>query len=155
MLSERRVQQLHKEGVIPKAERGRYELAPAVQGYIRYLLDRTVGNAAQSSALDYHVEKARKTKAEADIAEIEAAKRRGEAIDAAEVKQAWQIILAEVRANLYGNTPGRIASLIIGVDDETEVKRIVRSEIGLAMKAASEADMGSLLDGGDFGGGVQ
>lgn len=146
MLTERRVQQLAKEGVIPKAERGRYELAPAVQGYIRFLQERVAGNAAQSQTLDYHVEKTRKVKAEADIAEIEAAKRRGEAIDASEVKRAWQVILGEIRANLLGATPGRIASLLIGVEDEARSKQIIRTEISLAMQAASEADVEALLD---------
>ncbi|WP_320179650.1 terminase small subunit, Nu1 [Roseovarius pacificus] len=146
MLTERRVQQLSKEGVIPKAERGRYELATAVQGYIRYLQDRMAGNASQVDSVDYHKEKARKIKAEADIAEIEASKRRGEAIDAQEVKRAWQLILGEVRANMIGATPARIAQLILGIDDETEIKRIVRDEIELAMKAASESDVDDLFD---------
>lgn len=144
-LTERRVQQLAKEGVIPKAERGRYELAPAVQGYIGYLQERIAGNASQVDSIDYHKEKARKIKAEADMAEIEASKRRGEAIDAAEVKRAWQLILGEIRANLIGATPTRIAQLIRGLEDETEVKRIVREEIELAMKAASETDVEDLF----------
>ena len=146
MMTERRVQQLAKDGVIPKAERGRYELAPAVQGYIRFLQDRMAGNASQVDSIDYHKEKARKIKAEADIAEIEAAKRRAEAIDAQEVKRAWQLILGEVRANMIGTTPARIAQLIRGLDNETEIKRIVRDEIELAMKAASDTDVGDLFD---------
>jgi phage terminase Nu1 subunit (DNA packaging protein) len=148
MLTERRVQQLAKEGVVPKAERGRYELAPAVQGYIRYLQDRAAGAAPQAGTIDYHVEKARKTKAEADIAEIEAAKRRGDAIDAAEVKRAWQLILGEVRANLLGNTPQRITSLVLGLDDEAQIKRVIRDEIALAMSAAAETDVEELFADG-------
>ncbi|MFG6501266.1 terminase small subunit, Nu1 [Sulfitobacter sp. 1A15106] len=148
MLTDRRVQQLAKEGVIPKAERGRYELAPAVQGYIRYLQDRAAGSAVQSGTIDYHVEKARKTKAEADIAEIEAAKRRGDAIDAAEVKRAWQLILGEVRANLLGNTPQRITSLVLGLNDEAQIKRVIRDEIALAMSAAAETDVEELFADG-------
>lgn len=147
MLSDRRVQQLTAEGVIPKAERGRYELAPAVQGYIRYLQDRQAGNASQIENVDYHIEKARKMKFDADIAEVEAAKRRGEAIDAAEVKRAWGLILGEIRANLLNNTPARIASRILGLANETEIKRIVKDEIGLAMIAASETDVADLLNG--------
>lgn len=44
-LTERRVQQLSKEGVIPKAERGKYELIGAVQGYVRYLQERSQGRS--------------------------------------------------------------------------------------------------------------
>ena len=43
MCTPRWVQHLSREGVIPKAERGHYELVPAVQGYIKYLRDRTIG----------------------------------------------------------------------------------------------------------------
>lgn len=146
MLTERRVQQLAKDGVIPKAEVGQYELAPAVQGYIRYLQDRMAGNAAQVDSIDYHKEKARKIKAEADMAEIEAKKRRGDAIDAQEVKRAWQLILGEVRANMLGATPARIAQMLRGIDEETEIKRIVREEIELAMSAASKTDVDDLFD---------
>jgi hypothetical protein len=35
-LSERRVQQLSRDGVIPKAERGQYDLVGAVRGYVVY-----------------------------------------------------------------------------------------------------------------------
>jgi len=146
MLTERRVQQLSKDGVIPKGERGRYELAPAVQGYIRFLQDRMAGNASQVDSIDYHKEKARKIKAEADMAEIEAAKRRNEAIDSQEVKRAWQIVLGEVRANMIGTTPARIAQLIRGVSGETQVKKIVRQEIELAMRSASETNIEKLFD---------
>jgi len=44
LLSERRVQQLTKEGVIPKAERGRYELAPAVQARVLELWDQVTND---------------------------------------------------------------------------------------------------------------
>ena len=156
MLTERRVQQLSKDGVVPRAPDGGYELAPAVQGYIRFLQERSTGNASQVSNVDYHKERARKIKAEADIAEIEAAKRRAEAIDAQEVKQAWQLVLGEVRANMIGVTPARIAQRVRGVDREAELKRIVREEIELAMKAASEADVDDLFDAAeDLPDGVQ
>ena len=37
LIGVRRVQQLTKDGIIPKVSRGRYDLIPAVQGYIHYL----------------------------------------------------------------------------------------------------------------------
>jgi phage terminase Nu1 subunit (DNA packaging protein) len=145
MLTPRRVQQLAKEGIISKSERGRYELGPAVQGYIRYLQARAVGNVENAGSIDYHVEKARKTKFEADIAEVEASKRRGDAIDAIEVKRAWQLILGEIRANLLGSTPQRIASRIVGLEGEAQIKRIIRDEIALAMAAAADTDVQELF----------
>jgi phage terminase Nu1 subunit (DNA packaging protein) len=146
LLSERRIQQLTKEGVIPKSERGRYELAPAVQGYVRYLQDRMAGAASVSGDIDYHKEKARKTRAEADIAEIEASLRQGRSIDADEVKRGWQLILGEVRANLLGNTPARIAARLVGLKDDAEIRRVIADEIKLSMLAAAETDVEALFN---------
>jgi len=147
LLSERRIQQLSKEGVIPKAEHGRYELAPTVQGYVRYLQERVAGSVPAVGEIDYHKEKARKTRAEADMAEMDADLRKGSAIDAAEVKRGWQLILGEVRANLLGNTPARIAARIVGMKNDADLRRVISDEIRLAMRAASETDVGALFDG--------
>lgn len=146
-LTERRVQQLSKEGIIPKAERGRYQLAPAVQGYIKYLQDRAAPEMGGS--IDYNAEKARLTRANADIAEMEAAKKKGELIDAVEVTEAWQIILAEVRANLLHNVPVRVAALAKAEQDETRIKAMVKAEIADALRAMATQDVDKLLEGGD------
>ena len=38
LLTPRRIQQLVREGVLPRSERGRYELVPVVQAYVGYRL---------------------------------------------------------------------------------------------------------------------
>jgi phage terminase Nu1 subunit (DNA packaging protein) len=68
-LSERRVQQLSREGVIPKAMRGQYDLIGSVRGYVRYL--REQAKSAQAGAPDYAAERARFIRARADLAEID------------------------------------------------------------------------------------
>ena len=67
-MSERRIQQLSREGVIPKAERGQYDLVGAVRGYVGYLRDLAV--KAQAGAPDFGAERARLIKAKADLAEL-------------------------------------------------------------------------------------
>jgi phage terminase Nu1 subunit (DNA packaging protein) len=87
-LTPRRVQQLASEGVIPRAEKGRYELVPAVRGYIRYLRDRAIGagvlpeDAARAS-------RARLIKAQAEAQEMENEKVRGELLPLEIVGRAW------------------------------------------------------------------
>ncbi len=115
MLSDRRVQQLTKEGVIPKAERGRYELRPAVQGYIRYLQERTHGHS--SSPADYHVEKARLVRAQADRAEVELNELNGSLVSCADVEEQWADLLANMKARLLA-LPAKLAPLLV---QETEV----------------------------------
>lgn len=137
MLSERRVQQLTKEGVIPKGERGRYELAPAVQGYIRFLQERTIGGG-NAGPIDYQAEKARLTKAQADTAEIELAQARREVVSVAQVERTLSNLFAEVRANLR-NVPARVVSSLIGTTDEREFKTVLLREIDLTLEALADA----------------
>lgn len=65
-LTERRVQQLTKEGVIPTVASSSgysYELAPAVQAYIAY-----IKNSGQNSGGDKREQELKRQKMEADIA---------------------------------------------------------------------------------------
>lgn len=138
MLSDRRVQQLTKDGVIPKAERGRYELAPAVQGYIRFLQERSLRSDA--SPIDYHVEKARLTKAQADTAEIELAKARSDVASVAQIERNLANLFAEVRTNIR-NIPDRVVSSLIGSTDEREFKAVLLREIDLVLTALAVSDV--------------
>src|SRR3972149_4513055 len=87
-LSIRRVYQLTSEGVIPKAEKGRYELVPAVRGYIRYLRDRAIGADALPDE-SARANRARLLKAQAEAEEMENAKVRGELLPQELVSRAW------------------------------------------------------------------
>ena len=107
-LSERRVQQLSREGVIPRAERGQYDLVGSVRGYVRYLRDQAA--KAQAGAPDYASERARFIRARADLAEMEAEERRGALIAAEEVEAAWIAVLALLRTRLLA-LPDRLAPL--------------------------------------------
>jgi phage terminase Nu1 subunit (DNA packaging protein) len=146
-LTERRVQQLSKEGVIPKAEHGRYELAAAVQGYVGYLQERIAPRGADSDPekADYHTEKARLTKSQADMAEMEAAKMRGALVDAEQMKEALDLVIAEVRANLLNNAPTRIAARAKSEKKEASIKLIAKEEIGAALRKLSTTDPTSLV----------
>lgn len=137
MISERRVQQLTKEGVIPKAERGRYELAPAVQGYIRYLQERSI--RSDVSTIDYHVEKARLTKNQADIAEVEAAKARSEVADIEFIQRVWASICAESRIR-FRNIPTRVVSALVGETDERKIREVLLSEIDAVLDGMADFD---------------
>ena len=89
-LSERRVQQLSREGVIPKATRGQYDLIGSVRGYVRYLRDQAV--KAQAGAPDYASERARFIRARADLAEMEAEEKRGSVLAAEDVEDRKSVV---------------------------------------------------------------
>jgi phage terminase Nu1 subunit (DNA packaging protein) len=142
MISERQVQWLTKEGIIPKAERGRYELAGAVQGYIKYLKDRSVGGD-RGGAIDYHAEKARLTKLQADTAELTLAKEQSQVTTLDQVERMVTKAFAEVRAGMR-NLPGRTVSLLIGETDERRFKSVLMDEIDQVLETLANADLTKL-----------
>ena len=86
-ISERRVEQLAKQKIIPKAGRGVFDLGPTVQAYVRYLQGLSSGalKAGEPSELDRRLmearvlereSKARQAKYRADIMEQEIQERR-------------------------------------------------------------------------------
>lgn len=136
LVSERRVQQLAAEGVIQKAERGGYALAPSVQGYIKFLQERSL--RSDQAPIDYHAEKARLTKAQADKAEIESAQMSGDVVNLEQVERSLSNLFAEIRTSIR-NIPDRVVSSLIGMTNEREFKNILTQEIDLALNALSES----------------
>ena len=135
LISERRVQQLSKEGVIPKTDHGRYELAPAVQGYIRYLQERSLGRP--SAPEDYHSEKARLVKLQADKAEIEIKEMSGELVKADEVLQEWTTIVSAVKSRML-SIPSKAAPILAHEDSPASVIEILEDMVREALQELSE-----------------
>ena len=110
-LTERRVQQLASEGVIPKPERGKYDLVASVRGYIAYLQDRAFGK--EITHVDAHQERARLLKAQADKTELEVKTLKSELIPSNEVEAQWAGLVVAFRSRMLG-LPTRGAHLAIG-----------------------------------------
>jgi phage terminase Nu1 subunit (DNA packaging protein) len=127
-LSERRVQQLSREGVIPKSERGRYELVPAVQGYVHYLRDRNIN----PEVISLDVARQRKTAAEAELAEIELAKARADVVSIEDVAKRWDSILSGVRARMLA-LPTKVAPMVTHENDQGIVKECIENVIHTAL----------------------
>ena len=135
LLTDRRVQQLVKDGVIPKTEHGRYELAPAVQGYIRYLQDRTVGNAAAPA--DYHLEKSRLTRLQADKAEMEVMELSGDLVRVDDVIKEFQLQLMDMKGKLL-SIPSKLATLVAEIDTPAEAEDVINTYIRETLQELSE-----------------
>lgn len=140
MIGVRRIQQLAKEGVIPKTKNGRYELVPAVQGYIRYLQERST--STDRAPADYREEKTRLTKVQAEIAEIELAQKRGELASISDFEKATEAVMRTIRTNMM-NIPQRAVTRLLGETDETTFKDVLQDEIRQALEttAGSELEM--------------
>lgn len=137
-LSERRVQQLSREGVIPKANRGQYDLIGSVRGYVRYLRDQAL--KAQARAPDYAAERARFIRARADLAEMEAEEKRRSLIAADEIEAAWIAVLALLRTRLLG-LPDRLAPQVFDQSTIGDTRTLIRSAIREVLDDLAEPDI--------------
>lgn len=127
-VTKRRVQQLAKDGTIPKVAHGKYHLAVAVGAYCKFLRDSALSRTGDT---ELKVEKLRLTKAQADKAHLEVEKRRGELVVIKDVEQAWASIAIELRSAMLA-IPSRVASRAALPNDTVA---IIDSEIRVALES--------------------
>ena len=137
-LSERRVQQLSRAGVIPKAARGRYELIGSVRGYIRHLRDLNL--KGETGTVDYGAERARLIKAKADLAEMEASQMRGDLLPAPDVTAAWTEIVALMRARLLV-LPDKIAPVVHETTSLNQTRDVIKKAVYEILKEIAATDV--------------
>lgn len=116
-LSERRVQQLVKDGILPRPAKGEYDAIACIHSYIDYLKKLAQGNGE----LSLTEERTRYTKYQADIAEITLRKERGQIIDTQIAMKVWGEVVTSVRQKLLG-MPTRLAPLIATSQSIPEIK---------------------------------
>lgn len=134
------VQKLAKEGVIAKAERGRYELWPSIKGYIKHLQDRRVNQwDTDEDDEGYGKHRARLTGAKADVAEIAAAIAKGQAHDAGAVEAVWTDMLMNCRSKLLA-MPTRLAPKLRKETQLATVREILETAIHEALAELASYD---------------
>ena len=136
-LSERRVQQLTKEGIIPRLDRNKYELVPSVHGYIDYLRHQL---SAEVSADDVVKNRNRLTLATAELREIEKAKLEDELIPTHEVKKTWLQYVNLLKTKLL-SLPNKAAPQMVTVSTINEAKLILKERINESLNEISKADI--------------
>lgn len=130
-LTPQRINQLAKEGVIPKLERGKYELVPVVRAYVQYL---RMGNLKRDLPEDdYTTHRMRLTRARADIMEMEKAQMEEKLIPAADIEQAWVEAVTNMRAKML-SLPTKAASEVFSAESLQEVKIVLKEQIYEALK---------------------
>jgi phage terminase Nu1 subunit (DNA packaging protein) len=144
-ITERRVGQLVKEGIIPKTDRGRYQLFPVVQGYIKFLRERKLGKAVVS--LDEA--RQRKLAAEAEMAEIELAKARADVVRVEDVARQWENILGDVRTRFLA-LPSKLAPVIAVENKQAIVKEMIEDGINTALGQLSAGISDDARGNGEF-----
>jgi phage terminase Nu1 subunit (DNA packaging protein) len=95
-LTPRRIRQLVAEGIIPRVERGKYDLIRSVRGYVKYLQERAEGRGVEPSGL--HEERMRLLTTQAEHKELEVAALYRSLLPFDEVVAAWEQLTAAFRA---------------------------------------------------------
>jgi len=145
-LTIRRVYQLTNEGVIPRAEKGRYELVPAVQGYIRYLRDRAIGADALPDE-SARASRARLLKAQAEAQEMENAKVRGELLPRDPVELAISAVLGVVRNRILA-IDKKLPMRVLGCNSLPEIQAISSEMHNEALNELANFDLSRCSTGG-------
>lgn len=140
-LTARRVQQLAKDGVIPRAGRGRYPLVAAVRAYVRYLQEIVDGRPRTPQDATLNAARARKMNAEAELAELELARARGLMVTVPDYERALGAVLDRLVGRLRA-LPARLTHLgeAVEVEAEAEVEAIVTELHGMRDPVLEEQD---------------
>ena len=126
------------EGVLPRAEMGRYDLISCVRGYVRYLQRRAEGLDVETSGMSD--ERIRLVAAPADHEELKVAEMQAALLPRDGVLDAWQQLRAAFSARCLAIPPllsGRLAV----IQDRAEVQAILTAAVRQALEECSRFDL--------------
>lgn len=131
-LSERRVQQLAKDGIIDgKKVEGVYQfdLLPTVRKYIAYLSDKANGRDQKNKKTEEEklAAEADLKRAKADMAELQLKELRGQMHRSEDVEAITTDLVYTIRSMIIA-LPGRLAVDVAAVDTAPEASEIIRRE---------------------------
>lgn len=129
-ITQRRVNQLAKEGILNKDSKGSFDLVEAVPAYIAYA---TTENDELRQEKILH-ERAKRRKAELDLKV-----REGKLHEAEDVEFALTGMIVTFRNRLL-SIPSKLAPQLIGVNSIAEIQTVIDTELREAMTELSEYD---------------
>lgn len=137
-LDVRRVQQLAKQGVIPKGGRNAYPLVGAVRGYVKFLRDRQISGDTGRS--EYGEERTALIRARREAQELANAQLRSELIPQAEI-ETMIVGLASGAAQKLRGVPSKAAPIAHAAETLAEAESVIRRSIDEALEEiAAEAE---------------
>ncbi|RMV68204.1 MerR family transcriptional regulator [Pseudomonas coronafaciens] len=138
-VTSRRIRQFTEAGKLKKVARNRYRLADAMPVLMEELCD------GGDKASELQVERVRKLRAEATMAELDLAKAVGAVALVSEFEQAQNMMIGLIRTNIM-QVPSRAVLQLLGCVDESTFKEKLRSELILALKTAAESDLNKEIE---------
>jgi len=139
-LTEKRVEQLAKDGIIPEHNRGHFKLLPVIQGYVRYLRSQIADDDTTS---DLNVERARLTRLKREDAELDLQVRRNELHRSGDVEFIMTNMLIAFKAKLE-TLPYKVLPSVMNVPEgdgkADSMTAILKSAIDEALTEISGYD---------------
>lgn len=144
-ISERRVEQLAQKKIIPKAERGKYDLGPTVKAYVMYLQQKLSGGGETIDVSEYKDRLLRATALEAEekakLREIARREKEGELMERDEICAQWAARCVEMKASLLA-IPVRVGFLFPDPYTRNIVEEEVEKAIYEILKTYSRGGIG-------------
>lgn len=141
-LSDRRIRQLFKQGVLIKTDRGKYDLQASVLGYVNHLRQAESSNKESLEKLkisreaeNLMHEKLKKRKTELQVLQIEKKLHAQE-----DVEYFWNAIVLSAKSRLT-SIPVKVAPLLVGAEDRKEIQAILKREIDSALNELADYDI--------------
>ena len=136
-LTERRVQQMAREGIIPKPEKGKYDLIGCTRAYIKYLQERATGRDIEPQ--DAYLERARLLKAQADKVELEVKSMNGEVVPSEQMELLWSGLVASFRLRMLA-LPVWCTPQVMNLETHAEVESCLREYVYEALNELARYD---------------
>ncbi len=121
------------DGYVIRIGPNKYDIIATARNYIRGLKGKQAGVKTEEG-IDFHAEKARLTKAQADRQEIEVQKAQGVLVEADKVVKAWVDTIVTTRNRLLA-IPQKLSYEISVTDDREEIEKLLMSEMRSALTA--------------------
>lgn len=141
-LSDRRIRQLFKQGIVIKSQRGKYDLKASVLGYVNSLRDkeRTKDETLEKLKISSEAEKLtherlKKRKTELQVLQIERKLHAQE-----DVEYFWNTMVLAAKSRITA-IPVKVAPLLTGIDDRKEIQSILKREISDALNEIADYDV--------------
>ena len=126
-LSDRRHRQLAEEGYFPPPIKGQYQFEATLQGMFQHFRDQL--NRGQD---ELSIERLRKTRAEANLAELRLARERKESLDAKSVFKAWENILLTLRQKIL-SLPSKVSPRLVYLEHQHDIEKELEKEVTEAL----------------------
>lgn len=137
-LTPQRVNQLAAAGILQKQGRGRFQVGPTVRAYVEFLRSQPTGGSADGP-LNYAEERARLTKIQADLLELELAKTRGSMISIADAAGPLGEQCAIIRGKFLA-LASRVSARIAGCEVQTVHAAIYAESCAILGELTADAD---------------